>query len=250
MNRPFLPFARRNIFGGMTQIALVTGANKGIGYETVRQLKDRGILALVGARDEERGKTAAAELDAPFVQLDVTDPESIAAATKYIEDYHGALDILINNAGVAEGFTVPSETSMGEMRRVFETNVFAVVAVTNAMLPLLRRSAAGRIVNVSSEVGSLSLAADRGNPIWELISPAYPASKTALNMVTLQYAKELIDTPIKVNMVTPGYCATDLNGQAGYRTAAQGAVISVRMALLPDDGPTGGFFNDEGTVTW
>lgn len=150
----------------------------------------------------------------------------------------------------AEEITSPSNTSLDEMRVVFETNVFGVAAVTNAMLPLLRRSAAGRIVNVSSEVGSLAMSGDRNSMMWNLKALAYPASKTALNMVTLQYAKELDGTAIKVNMVTPGYCATDLNAHSGWRTAAQGAAIVVKMALVPPDGPSGTFVDDNGVVPW
>jgi NAD(P)-dependent dehydrogenase (short-subunit alcohol dehydrogenase family) len=230
----------------MSLIALVTGANKGIGYETARLLRERDVEVYVGARDPGRGKAAADALGARFVRLDVTDPDSISAAAKEIE----ALDILINNAGIGGGFVRPSDATLDGVREVFETNVFGVIAVTNVFLPQLRRSAAARIVNVSSEVGSLAFAIDPQNPLWQLNSLAYPASKTALNMVTLQYAKQLWETGILVNAVTPGYCATDLNNHSGYRTAAQGAQIAVKMALLPPDGPTGTFVDDDGPVPW
>jgi NAD(P)-dependent dehydrogenase (short-subunit alcohol dehydrogenase family) len=230
----------------MSLIALVTGANKGIGYETARLLLERDVEVVVAARDADRGSAAAQALGARFVQLDVTDPESIAAAAKQVD----ALDILVNNAGIGGGFIKPSDATLDGVREVFDTNVFGVIAVTNAFLPLLRRSPAGRIVNVSSEVGSLRLAIDPENPMWQLNSLAYPASKTALNMVTLQYAKELWETPIKVNAVTPGYCATDLNNHSGYRTPTQGAQIAVKMALLPQDGPSGTFVDDDGEVAW
>jgi NAD(P)-dependent dehydrogenase (short-subunit alcohol dehydrogenase family) len=230
----------------MSLIALVTGANKGIGYETARLLRERDVDVYVGARDPGRGKVAADALGARFVRLDVTDPESISAAAKEID----ALDILVNNAGIGGDFVKPTDATLDGVREVFETNVFGVIAVTNAFVPLLRRSAAGRIVNVSSEVGSLAYAIDPHNPLWQLNSLAYPASKTALNMVTLQYAKQLWETGIKVNAVTPGYCATDLNNHSGYRTATQGAQIAVKMALLPPDGPTGTFVDDDGTVAW
>jgi NAD(P)-dependent dehydrogenase (short-subunit alcohol dehydrogenase family) len=230
-------------------IALVTGANKGIGFEIARQLGRRGATVLLGARDPERG--AAAEralrdegLDAHQLTLDVTDEASIAAAARQIEADHDRLDVLVNNAGVAgvAGSGLPSETPIDKFRTLLETNLLGVVAVTNAVLPLLRRSPAGRIVNVSSELGSISAALDRQSPCWPMVSIPYPVSKTALNMVTAMYAKELDGTAIKVNVANPGYCATDLNGHRGFRTAAQGAEPVVHLATLPDDGPTGTFY--------
>ncbi|WP_117211206.1 SDR family oxidoreductase [Allorhizocola rhizosphaerae] len=234
----------------MTRIALVTGANKGIGFETVRELLARGVNAVIGARSAERGAAAAAALGTTFVRLDVTDAASVDSAAKQIEAEHGVLDILVNNAAIGGTYDGPSTTSLDTMRDVFESNVFGVVAVTNAFLPLIRRSPAGRIVNVSSEVGSLTKMGDPNDDLWQLGALAYPVSKTALNMVTVQYAKELHGTPIKVNAVTPGYCATDLNGHSGPRTAAQGAQIATRLALLDSGGPTGAFFDDNGTVPW
>ncbi|MEV0147979.1 MULTISPECIES: SDR family oxidoreductase [unclassified Nonomuraea] len=236
----------------MTTTALITGANKGIGFEIARQLAEHGVTAVIGARDEERGRAAAERLGQPYVRLDVTDEESVQTAAKWIEREYGRLDILVNNAGVA-GWPAepkPSRTPAAALREVYETNVFGVVTVTNAMLPLLRLSEAGRIVNLSSELGSLSLALDPGTPFWENNFLAYNSSKTALNMVTVAYAKELRDTPIKVNAVTPGYCATDLNDHTGYRTPEQGAVIAVRLALTGADGPTGAYLDENGPLTW
>jgi NAD(P)-dependent dehydrogenase (short-subunit alcohol dehydrogenase family) len=230
----------------MTTIALITGANKGIGFETARLLGARGMTVLAGARDEAKGAEAERALrdggaDARFVQLDVTDEKSVARAAEWVEAEFGRLDILVNNAGIArgDGSGAPSQTTLATMREVYETNVFGVVAVTNAMLPLLRRAPAARIVNVSSEVGSIASMTDPDGPMAGMASVPYPSSKTALNMVTAMYAKELRDTPIKVNAANPGYCATDLNGHSGFRTPEQGAEIAVHLATLPEDGPTG-----------
>ncbi len=230
-------------------IALVTGANKGIGYETARLLGAKGFTVLVGARDEALGTAAAQRLceggaDAVFLQLDVTDPESVARAAKRITDEYGSLDILVNNAGIVKGEWVASSATVDPMRQVFETNVFGIVSLTNALLPLLRLAPAARIVNVSSEVGSISTQLRPDGPLWQMTGLAYPASKAALNMVTAMYAKELWDTPIKVNAANPGYCATDLNGHRGFRTPEQGALISVHLATLPPDGPTGVLWGD------
>ena len=230
----------------MTTIALITGANKGIGFETARLLGDRGMTVLAGARDKARGAEAERALraggaDARFVALDVTDEESVTQAAEWIDGEYGLLDILVNNAGIArgDGTGLPSQTTLATLRTVYETNVFGVVAVTNAMLPLLRRAPAARIVNVSSEVGSITSMTDPDGPMAAMASVPYPSSKTALNMVTAMYAKELSGTPIKVNAANPGYCATDLNGNAGFRTPRQGAEVSVALAMLPADGPTG-----------
>jgi NAD(P)-dependent dehydrogenase (short-subunit alcohol dehydrogenase family) len=230
----------------MTTIALITGANKGIGFETARLLGDRGMTVLAGARDKARGAEAERALraggaDARFVALDVTDEESVTQAAEWIDGEYGLLDILVNNAGIArgDGTGLPSQTTLATLRAVYETNVFGVVAVTNAMLPLLRRAPAARIVNVSSEVGSITSMTDPDGPMAAMASVPYPSSKTALNMVTAMYAKELSGTPIKVNAANPGYCATDLNGHAGFRTPRQGAEVSVALATLPADGPVG-----------
>jgi len=249
----------------MTKIALVTGANKGIGWEIARGLARDGITVLLGARDDSRGEAAAKSLrdeglDTHFLRVDVTDPAVVAAAARSIEATYGRLDILVNNAGVSRpdgaqpttdrAAWLPSRANVDAMRAVFDVNVFGIVVVTNAMLPLLRRADAARIVNLTSEVGSLALALDQSGPYWGLISLAYPVSKTAANMMTVEYAKELWDTPIKVNAVCPGYTATDLNNHHGLRTPAEGARIAVRMAQIGADGPTGGFFNEEGQLPW
>src|SRR6266508_6177779 len=233
----------------MTSIALITGANKGIGFETARLLGARGMTVLVGARDADRGEQAERALrgagaDAHFVWLDVTDEKSVHRAAEWVDTEYGRLDILVNNAGIAraDGRGLPSDTTLATLREVYETNVFGVVAVTNAMLPLLRRAPAARIVNVSSEVGSIASMTDPNSPLWPMASVPYPSSKSALNMVTAMYAKELRDTPIKVNAANPGYWATDLNGHQGFLTAEQGARVSVHLATLPADGPTGTFW--------
>jgi NAD(P)-dependent dehydrogenase (short-subunit alcohol dehydrogenase family) len=229
-----------------TTTALITGANKGIGFETARLLAARDVTVLVGSRDQQRGQQAEQALrdagaDAHHVALDVTDEDTIEKAATWIESEYGKLDILVNNAGIARGDGTgrPTETTLRTLRAVFETNVFGVVAVTNAMLPLLRQAPAARIVNVSSEVGSIASMTDPDSPLWPMASVPYPASKSALNMVTAMYAKELRSTPIKVNAANPGYCATDLNGRSGFRTPEQGAEVSVHLATLDEDGPTG-----------
>ncbi|MGW0434257.1 SDR family oxidoreductase [Micromonospora sp. NPDC003197] len=238
------------------KIALVTGANKGIGHEIARGLGATGVTVLVGARDVERGTVAAEKLAAEGItavplQLDVTDPVSVSAAAARIEREYGRLDILVNNAGILlEGGQKPSQVPVELLERTYATNVFAVVAVTNALLPLIRRSAAGRIVNLSSGLGSLAITSDPQGPYALFPLLAYNSSKSAVNAVTVSYANELRDTPIKVNAADPGYCATDLNGHAGPRTPAQGAIAAIRLATLPDDGPTAGFFSEEGAEPW
>jgi NAD(P)-dependent dehydrogenase (short-subunit alcohol dehydrogenase family) len=237
-------------------IALVTGANKGIGYETARQLAAAGATVLLGARDPDRGQAAAEKLRAEgagveWVRLDVTDPATVDAAAKWVEREHGRLDVLVNNAGIAlEWDVAPDELPQESLRDTYEVNVFGVVTVTNAMLPLLRRSAAGRIVNMSSSFGSLDWMSTPGSPESAPAFLAYRSSKTAVNGLTVVYANLVRDTPIKVNACCPGYCATDMNGRSGPRTPAQGAAIAVRLATLAGDGPTGGFFNDDGAIPW
>ena len=221
--------------------ALVTGANKGIGLEIVKRLIGEGMTVYLGARDPEKGEKAAADVGARFVQLDVTDAASVKRAAESID----SLDVLVNNAGITGGrMNTPGEADVEVIRDVFETNVFGVVTVTEAFLPLLRRSEHGRIVNVSSTVGSLAgmLTDDTPNSL------AYRPSKTALNAVTVLYAKA--EPGLRVNAACPGYCATDLNGHRGHRTAAQGANSAVTLATLDDDGPTGGFYDEDGVVAW
>jgi NAD(P)-dependent dehydrogenase (short-subunit alcohol dehydrogenase family) len=236
-------------------IALVTGANKGIGYEIAAGLGALGWTIGVGARSDDRREAAVAKLraagvDAFGVPLDVTDDASVAAAAELIDQRAGRLDVLVNNAGVTGGMPQePTVVDLAQVRTVVETNVIGVIRVTNAMLPLLRRSASPRIVNMSSSVGSLARQSDPGAEIGPL-SVAYAPSKTFLNAVTVQYAKELSGTNILINAGCPGYCATDLNGFRGFRTPEQGAAIAIQLATLPDNGPTGGFFEDDGVVPW
>jgi NAD(P)-dependent dehydrogenase (short-subunit alcohol dehydrogenase family) len=236
-------------------IALVTGANKGIGYEIAAGLGALGWSVGVGARDQERRDVAveklrAAGVDAFGVPLDVTDDASVAAAATLVEERAGRLDVLVNNAAVTGGMPQePTTVDPATIRTVLETNVLGVVRVTNAMLPLLRRSASPRIVNMSSGVGSLTRQNDPDGEVGP-ISAAYAPSKTMLNAVMIQYAKELRGTNILINAACPGYVATDLNGHHGVRTPEQGAAIAIRLATLPDDGPTGGFFEDAGVVPW
>jgi NAD(P)-dependent dehydrogenase (short-subunit alcohol dehydrogenase family) len=247
------------------RVALVTGANKGIGHAIASELAARGFTVLVGARDAARGETAARRIagDARVCPLDVTRPDSIGAAASRIRREFGRLDVLVNNAAIARSATAqaatlpdlrtsgtPSEVALDEIRAVFETNVFGVIAVTQAMLPLLRESPAGRIVNVSSRIGSLTAITDPAFPMRGIGGVAYGPSKTALNAVTVAFAHELAGTAIKVNLACPGLTATDLNGQCGPRTVAEAAREPVRLALLGPDGPTGTFSNDAGPIPW
>lgn len=226
--------------------ALITGANKGLGHETVRRLIAAGHTVYLGARNVERGAAAAAELGARFVQLDVTDDASVAAAVTTIEA-EGDLDVLVNNAGIevrSPGGDIigAAELTADVMREVFETNVFGLVRVTHAFLPLLERSAVPVVVNVSSNLASLA-EAGKGYP-----GVAYPASKTAVNMLTVQFAKAF--PRMRINSVNPGHTATDLNRHEGTQTVEQGAEIIVRMAQLGPDGPTGGYFDAAGPLPW
>jgi NAD(P)-dependent dehydrogenase (short-subunit alcohol dehydrogenase family) len=242
----------------LRKIALITGANKGIGFETASQLGAQGIIILAGVRDQGRGEAAVQKLrdesiDATAIHLDVTDQDTIDAAAAYIDKTYGKLDILVNNAGISvgEGGTPPSELALDDVLKTFATNVFGVFAVTKAMLHLLRRSEAGRIVNMSSEMGSLTINGDPTSFAANMPPTlAYNASKTALNALTVFFAKELRNTHIKVNSVSPGYVATDLNGHSGFLTTEQGAKIPVAFATLAADGPTGGFFGEHGVIAW
>jgi NAD(P)-dependent dehydrogenase (short-subunit alcohol dehydrogenase family) len=234
--------------------ALITGANKGMGYETAVGLGRLGWSIGVGARDQQRREAAVARLraegiDAFGVALDVTDDESVDAAARLLSE-RGGLDVLVNNAAISGGRPVaPTETDLDTVRTVLETNVLGIVRVTNAMLPLLRRSSAPRVVNISSSVGSLALQSDPAIQ-FGVIDVAYSASKTFLNAITVRYAKELREAGVLVNAVCPGFVATELNGFTGFRTPAEGAAIAIRLAQLANDGPSGGFFNDEGVVPW
>lgn len=231
-------------------IAIITGANKGIGIEIARGLGKKGLTVLVGARSEERGEAAAAKLreeglDAHFLHLDVTDEDVVAAAAKRVETEFGRLDVLVNNAGIAlaDGDWNTSELTVATARKIFETNVIGVVSVTNAFLPLIRKTGPGRIVNVSSEIGSLGFMTGAG-PFSAMQGGAYGASKSALNMLTVSWSKELEPTGIKINAVTPGYTATDLNDHQGTRKPEDAATVAVNMALIGEDGPNGGFFQE------
>lgn len=240
------------------KVALVTGANKGIGFETVRQLAQQGITVLLGARDEKRGAEAAAELkaenlDVQFLQLDVNDSASQDNAAKFISDKFGKLDILVNNAGIAQDFKVPaSQGTLEQWRTTFETNVFALVSLTQKLLPLVKKSDAGRIVNLTSILGSLALHSDPTSPIAGSSSSgtAYNASKAALNMFTVNLANELKDTKVKVNAAHPGWVKTDMGGEAAPLEVGDGAKTSVTLATLPEDGPTGGYFHLGQTLPW
>ncbi len=236
-------------------IALVTGANKGIGLEIARQLGQKGFVLLVGARDHARGAAAvdqlcAERIDAHFVPLDVTNQASIDAAARWIDAEFGRLDILVNNAGIAIDDQPPSRVSTDVLRRTYETNFFGPVAVMQAMLPLLRESAAGRIVNLSSGLASLTITTDSTSPFYGMNYLAYNASKTALNVATVSFAKELWDTPIKVNAADPGYTRTDMNHGNGDQHADQAAIAAVRLATLPSEGPTGTFVDKDGNIAW
>lgn len=238
------------------KIALVTGATRGIGFEIARQLGERGVIVLLGARDEARGRAAVDALagtgvKAVALRLDVTDEAGVARAAAQVREQYGVLDILVNNAGIAGGFRgAASLLPVEEAREVFETNVFGVIRVTGAMMPLLLRSGAGRIVNMSSHLGSLELSADPGSRVAQVGLVAYRSSKTVLNALTIAYANELRQTPIKVNSADPGMVATDLNHHRGDRTPQEGARIAVRLALLERDGPTGACLSEEGVVPW
>ena len=248
------------------QVALVTGANQGIGLQIAKDLVAHGFVVLVGSRNLERGETAAREVgpEAHALQLDVTDSASIDAAARRVRAEFGRLDVLIQNAAISrtgkpEGQSVedyaktvrPSNVSLDEMRAVWDTNVFGVLAVYQAMLPILKSTPGARIVNVSSGVGSLTTNSDPAFPFRGIFGPVYPASKTALNALTLAMALELEPEGIRVCAVTPGFTKTNLNAFQGTETVEQGAREAVRVALLGPDSPTGTFTRWEGqTVPW
>ncbi|MEV6260222.1 SDR family NAD(P)-dependent oxidoreductase [Streptomyces sp. NPDC051784] len=227
---------------------LITGANKGLGYETARRLVEAGHTVYVGARDVRRGEEAAGRLGARFVQLDITDDESVQAAAGFVAKDAGRLDVLVNNAGIVGVRKPIGETSGADMRRTFETNVFGAVLVTRAFLPLLEAGTESVVVNVASGLGSLAATNDPDRIEYTVASLDYTSSKTALIMVNSQYAKAY--PGIRFNAVDPGYTATDLNGNSGHNTVEEGADIIVRMALIGPDGPTGGFFDAEGVAAW
>lgn len=244
----------------MTQsqkIALVTGATRGIGFETCRQLAQAGVLVLLAGRSLASATKAADQLKSQglsveAVALDVTNAAQIANIASDIQQRFGHLDILVNNAGVLldDVARKPSEQTLASWRETFDTNVFAVVALTQALLPLLRAAPSARIVNVSSQLGSFGLHTDPASPIYGFKIPAYDASKSVVNSWTVHLAHELRDTPIKVNAIHPGYVQTDMNRGAGELTVADGAKSSVQMALLGDDGPSGTFTHLGKTLPW
>lgn len=247
------------------KVAFITGANKGIGLETARGLGKLGITVVLASRDEARGWAAAEKLraegiaDVEAVRFDVTRPEDHRAIARHLEERYGKLDILVNNAGVhveqadfgnPDGFNTTSKTTPEELRQTFETNFFAVVALTQALLPLIRKAPAGRIVNLSSVLGSLTIHSDPSSPIYAKKSFAYDASKTALNAFTVHLAQELRGTRIKVNSAHPGWVKTDMGGEAAPMELSEGGRTSVQLATLPADGPTGGFFHLGESLPW
>ncbi len=244
---------------GTGRVALISGANKGLGLETGRQLGRLGYTVLLGSRDPLKGEVAARLLreegiEARVVKLDVTRTADIDAAAAMIEAEFGRLDVLVNNAGVMieKGWTrnTTSETTLENLRATFEANLFAVFALTRALLPLLRQSEAGRIVNVSSILGSVSLQATPGSPTYSTKLFAYNASKAALNVLTISLAHELRGTKIKVNSAHPGWVKTDLGGTAAPMSVVDGAKTEVQLATLDEDGPTGGFFHMGKAIAW
>ena len=239
------------------KIALITGANKGIGLETARQLGQQGITVLAGARDEAKARKAAEELrkeklDAHGIVIDVNDEKSIGKAAARIERDYGRLDILVNNAGVMmdDQKKKPSEQSLEVWRKTFETNLFGLVATTQALLPLLRKSAGGRIVNLSSILGSINLHATPGSPIYDTKLPAYDVSKSAVNAYTVHLAYELKDTTIKVNAAHPGWVKTEMGGEGATMDIPDGAKTSVALATIGADGPNGAYMHMGETLPW
>ncbi|MEO8354121.1 MAG: SDR family oxidoreductase [Chthoniobacteraceae bacterium] len=238
------------------KIALITGANRGLGFEIARRLGQSKYVVLVGSRDRKRGQTATDDLksqgaDAHLTIVDVTHAPSIQRTVDMIADQYGRLDVLVNNAGAMHDRSLlPSEIPLETIREMFETNYFGTVAVTQAMLPLLRKSDAGRIVNMSSGLGSLTLLSDPQSFNGEFRLLGYGSSKTALNAFTVQLAHELRDTPIKVNSAHPGWIKTDMGGEDAPGTVEEGADTPIWLATLPADGPTGGFFFRRESILW
>ncbi len=229
-------------------ITLITGANKGLGFETARRLKAHGHKVYIGVRDEHRGQTAADELGVAFVQLDVTDEDSVAAAAAALTRLEGRLDVLVNNVGIPGPRKAAEDLTAADATEVFSTNVVSAVRVTHAFLPLLARSAAPAIVNVSSGLGSFAATHDESRVESKVGLPLYSASKAALTMLTTEYAKLL--PHIRVNAADPGYTATDFNGNSGPQTVTEGTDAIVRLATLDSDGHTGTYIDRHGTVAW
>ncbi len=232
----------------MTTITFITGANKGLGYETARRLTGLGQTVVIGARDPERGQRAASELGVRFVPVDVTDDASAAAAAADVEAHEGRVDVLVNNAGIIGRRAAVDELTGGDAMLVFQTNVASVVRVTHAFLPLLRRSAAPAVINVSSGMGSFAATHDPARVESTVIGPLYTASKSAVTMLTTQYAKGLPD--IRFNAADPGYTATDLNGRSGTQTVTEGTDAIVALATEDPSAGTGRFIDRNGPVAW
>jgi NAD(P)-dependent dehydrogenase (short-subunit alcohol dehydrogenase family) len=222
----------------------ITGANKGLGYETARRLTELGHDVIVGARDAARGAAAARELGARFVQIDVTDDASVSAAAASLH----AVDVLVNNAGISGARKPVAETTAADLLRVYDVNVFGIVRVMGAFAPLLARSVSPVVVNVSSGMGSMGVTTDPSRLESGIVGLAYPSSKAAVNMLTTQYAKAY--PTMRINAVDPGYTATDFNQHRGVQTVEQGAEIIVRMACIDATGPTGAYLDAAGTVPW
>lgn len=243
----------------MISIALITGANKGIGLETARQLAHKGNHVLIGARDTANGEAAVKTLQAQgysaeCLQLDVTQADSVRAAAQIVADKHGKLDILINNAGInpeyPQGLFAIENLPFELLLQIYQTNVFGAFLTTQAFLPLLHKSPAGCIVNTSSSAGSLTDQSDPTSPYYGVNTMGYNSSKTALNALTVQLAKQLANTSIKVNSACPGWVQTDMGTAAAPRMVAEGARIIIELATLPNDGVNGGFFDEAGAIGW
>jgi NAD(P)-dependent dehydrogenase (short-subunit alcohol dehydrogenase family) len=244
--------------GTTKKVALITGANKGLGFEMARQLGQAGVTVVLAARDSNKGEAAVCQLredglDAHFLKLDVNDEADRRAAYQFLDEKFGRLDILINNAGISLddlGNGKVMTTTPDTIHRTFDTNFFAPVALTQALLPLIRKSDAGRIVNMSSILGSQTLHADPTSPIYDFKSLSYDASKAALNSFTIHLAHELKDTKIKVNSAHPGWVKTDMGTDAATMELPEGGKTGVALALLGEDGPTGGFYHLGKTLPW
>jgi NAD(P)-dependent dehydrogenase (short-subunit alcohol dehydrogenase family) len=229
-------------------ITLITGANKGLGFETARRLVAEGHSVYVGSRDAKRGRAAAEAVGGRFIELDVTSDESVDVAARDILRRDGRLDVLVNNAGIAGAGGKPAEVTAQDLEHVFATNVFGLTRVTHAMLPLLLRSESPVIVNVASGLGSIGVVTDKSRLESQFPTIAYSASKSAVTMLTVQYAKAFPE--IRINVVDPGYTATDLNSNRGHQTVTEGTDIIVKLATMDSDGPTGTFQDRNGTVPW
>jgi NAD(P)-dependent dehydrogenase (short-subunit alcohol dehydrogenase family) len=243
----------------MTTIALIAGANKGIGLEAARQLAQKGIHVLIGARDAAKGQAAAQMLQAEgykadFIHLEVSNEASVKQAAQIVGDRYGKLDILINNAGInpeyPQGIFTFEQMSLELLMEIYQTNVFGPFMTIREFLPLLRKSEAGRIVNTSSSAGSLTDQSNSESPYYAVNTSGYNSSKTSLNALTVQLAKQLTGTNIKINSACPGWVQTDMGSAAAPRTVQEGARIVIQLATLPNDGPNGGFFNEDGAIGW